>query len=523
MKKVAVIYTRVSSDRQVDNMSLGEQKRICEQFCLNSDLSIDSFFIDEGESAKTISRKEFQKMLEYCRVNKARIGYVVVYKVDRFARNMEDHAAVTAMLSRMGINLLSATEPINPTHTGKLMEHMLASFAEFDNSVRSERSANGMRARAAEGCWQAHAPIGYVTARDAANRPTLAFQSDEMTFKIQTLFNEFATGRYLQSEAVELAWKLDIRNHSDDLPSKNTVLNLLRSVTHAGYISNSLTDMKRVKGLHPAMISLEQYLLVQDILNGKKRGQSPEKRVNTEYPLRRFLLCSLCERPLTASGSAGRTKKYPAYHCTRCTKKVMGSTVRISKEKAHEDFLTLLDCLRPSNWVLKVFKEITLRKWDQEFRDIQSQRRKVDKEIAETEDLKNELMTKYLKSSVISDEIFASQHDRLTVRKAQLELQRDELHDNELNKEVIVDEAVAFISSAATVWSSAPLLDKQRFQKLVYEQGIYVKPDQTFGTAQLSPIYQSITEIEKYFKNMDITEKPDNPEWCPGLDSNQRP
>ena len=141
MKTLAVIYTRVSSEEQVDNMSLGNQEDECKRFIARQpgDLKVDRVFAEEGESAKTADRTKLKELLEYCRQNKNTVGHVVVYKLDRFARSVQDHMALQAVLKKMGIILWSATEPIGESTTGKLMEHVLASFAQFDNDVRSER------------------------------------------------------------------------------------------------------------------------------------------------------------------------------------------------------------------------------------------------------------------------------------------------------------------------------------------------------------------------------------------------
>src|SRR2546428_10850792 len=64
-----------------------------------------------------------------------------------------------------GISLRSATEPIDDTSTGKLMEGVLTAFAQFDNDVRSERTRAGMRAALELGRWTFPAPLGYPQRR----------------------------------------------------------------------------------------------------------------------------------------------------------------------------------------------------------------------------------------------------------------------------------------------------------------------------------------------------------------------
>jgi site-specific DNA recombinase len=89
---------------------------------------------------------------------------VVVYNLTRFAREKYDHFALRALLKSLGISLRSATEPIDDTSTGKLMEGVLAAFAQFDNDVRSDRTRAGMKAALELGRWTFPAPLGYLSA-----------------------------------------------------------------------------------------------------------------------------------------------------------------------------------------------------------------------------------------------------------------------------------------------------------------------------------------------------------------------
>ena len=503
MKTAVVIYTRVSSDKQKDNMSLGEQERICRDFVAHQkgDLKVDRVFVEEGESAKTADRTKLKEMLEYCRKNKNTVGHLVVYKIDRFARSVQDHMALQILLKKLGIVLWSATEPIGETTTGKLMEHVLASFAQFDNDVRSERCRNGMRARAEEGCWVSHALVGYVNVKDELKRPTLTFD-EKMVKQVRKFFDEFLTGRYTQTEAIALAEKCGVRTAKGRPMSKNGVIGMLNNVAYAGFIQNALTDNKRIKALHPPIIQLEQFNEVQRILRGHKKTIEPlTTRIKRAWPLKRFLYCGQCGQPLTGSASKGRSGgHFGAYHCTKCTKSRDGATVRLPKAQAHEDFGALLDSLVPSDWALKVFKEIVIRRWNLEYRDVQNERRRLDSEIKKLENRKNELFDRWMAGRIKDDKTYDEQSDRITVQKEALEVERADLKSDEIDKERIVDQAVHFIANAREIWQNAAVLDKVRFQKLVYEAGIPVFPDRTFGTAKPSVIYQHLTDIEKAYE-----------------------
>ena len=115
-----------------------------------------------GHRPKTAQRAEFLRAIEFCRKNKGKIDAFVVYKVDRFARNTEDHFYVRKMLIDYGVTLHSVTEPIGNNPAEKFIETVLAGSAEFDNAVRAQRCIDGMSARFNQGIYPYKPPIGYA-------------------------------------------------------------------------------------------------------------------------------------------------------------------------------------------------------------------------------------------------------------------------------------------------------------------------------------------------------------------------
>ncbi len=73
-------------------------------------------------------------------MNKGRVHFVVVFNLTRFARDKDDHFALRSHLQSPGISLRSATEPIDDTSTGKLMENATGRIAAGVTSeyVRAE-------------------------------------------------------------------------------------------------------------------------------------------------------------------------------------------------------------------------------------------------------------------------------------------------------------------------------------------------------------------------------------------------
>ena len=101
--KVAVIYTRVSSQEQVSGYSLADQERICREYARKNELTILKVFREEGESAKIEDRTQMNLMREYCLHNTGKVGYIIVYKADRFSRDSMGHALLRKFFRDCGV------------------------------------------------------------------------------------------------------------------------------------------------------------------------------------------------------------------------------------------------------------------------------------------------------------------------------------------------------------------------------------------------------------------------------------
>jgi site-specific DNA recombinase len=104
-----VIYARYSLDRQTEQSIEGQLKEYC-VYALRNDCNIIEEYIDRAISGTTDHRPEFQRMLEDS--TKRHLQGVLVYQLDRFARNRYDGATYKAKLKKNGVRVLSARENI---------------------------------------------------------------------------------------------------------------------------------------------------------------------------------------------------------------------------------------------------------------------------------------------------------------------------------------------------------------------------------------------------------------------------
>src|SRR2546430_2541303 len=134
--KRAVIYLRESTADQaqaadaVEGYSIPAQREACTRKAHDLDAEVVAEFVDRGESARSVDRKELQKMLARL-AEHGDIDYVIVHKVDRLARNRADDVQIQLAIERAHAQLVSVTENVDATPSGKLVRHIMADLAAF--------------------------------------------------------------------------------------------------------------------------------------------------------------------------------------------------------------------------------------------------------------------------------------------------------------------------------------------------------------------------------------------------------
>lgn len=160
MKK-AVIYARFSSHSQTEQ-SIEGQLRECYDFAKRSDITIVGEYIDRALTGTSDKRPQFLKMIEDSK--KKNFEYVLVYQLDRFARNRYDSANYKAKLKKNGVRVLSAKENITDDASGILVEGMLESMAEYYSAELSQKVKRGIKESLIKGNFiGGHGLLGYDT------------------------------------------------------------------------------------------------------------------------------------------------------------------------------------------------------------------------------------------------------------------------------------------------------------------------------------------------------------------------
>ena len=141
----AVIYARYSSDSQRE-ASIEGQLRDCKDYAEKNGITVVGTYIDRAYSAKTDDRPEFQHMIKDSA--KKIFDVVLVWKLDRFARNRYDAVNYKHQLEKNGVHLVSAMEPISQGPEGIMVESMLIGMAEYYSAELALKVARGERENA---------------------------------------------------------------------------------------------------------------------------------------------------------------------------------------------------------------------------------------------------------------------------------------------------------------------------------------------------------------------------------------
>ena len=145
-----VIYARFSSDHQREE-SIEGQIRICKEYASKNGITIINEYIDRAISGKTDKRPSFQKMIADSDTKLFQV--VIVYALDRFARNGKQSAIYENMLNLNGVQLHSATENITGSPSSIILKSMLQGMAEYYSAELATKITRGMTENALKGKW----------------------------------------------------------------------------------------------------------------------------------------------------------------------------------------------------------------------------------------------------------------------------------------------------------------------------------------------------------------------------------
>lgn len=278
-----VIYARYSSDNQREE-SIEGQLRECKEFANRNDITIVDTYIDRAFSAKTDNRPSFQKMIRDSAKNQ--FDVIIVWKLDRFARNRYDSAHYKAQLRRNGVKVVSATEAISEGAEGIILESVLEGMAEYYSAELAEKVIRGQTENAMK-CKFNGGPVTFGYYIDDEQH----FQIDEETAPyITQIYNAYDSGMTMK----EIAEDLNNKGVSNSRGGKFTINIISKILSNRRYIGEyRFRDIVVPNGI-PAIVDKDLFDRVQASLE-KNKHASAKYKADDEYILTTKLYCGNCK------------------------------------------------------------------------------------------------------------------------------------------------------------------------------------------------------------------------------------
>jgi site-specific DNA recombinase len=482
-----IIYCRVSSKEQVEGTSLQSQQLACQEYARAHNISVLKVFVEQGESAKFADRTQLLELIDFCRQSKGKVNLLLVWKVDRLARNVGDHFNIKASLVKYGVRVLSVTEPIDSNPEGQLMETILAGFAQFDNDIRAMRTVQGMKRKLQEGIFPWKPPLGYQSSIQSGEKKHDPDRPDQALFGLlQKAWKEFASGTYTKAEMRRLmeSWGIETRNGKP--LSDQSLDNLFRNKYYAGILVDPWTG-EEYEGKHLPMVSRGTFAKVQQIISRHNRSV-PHQKERPEFPLRGLVRCHQCQRYLTGGFSRGRSRHYPYYLCAN---KKCASHRSYPVEPLHDEFAAFLDGIAAKPELVEKLRELVIQTAEERWAFVKTRKDRQEAELVRVTRQIQELIT-MRSQKLISDEEFVAQKSLLSEKRTVLEATPAVERINATHIREQLSKITEPLSHLGETWRVLPPPFQRRFERLILPVGFV---NSATRTAELGLLFRAFGQL----------------------------
>ena len=302
----AVIYARYSSDSQRE-ASIEGQLRDCKAYAEKNGITVVGTYIDRAYSAKTDDRPDFQRMIKDS--GKKIFDVVLVWKLDRFARNRFDAVNYKYQLEKNGVHLVSAMEPISQGPEGIMVESMLIGMAEYYSAELALKVARGERENALQCKYNGGVvPLGFTIGKE----DRLYHIDPETAPIVQEIFSRYADGEPAEKIAASLNER-GLRTRTGKPFVKNSFFQIFRNRRYIG--EYRYKDIVTPGGI-PAIVDKDLFDRVQQRFEQNRIAHGRPAKEDVSYLLTTKLFCGKCGTLM--GGESGTSHMGNTYYYYKC-------------------------------------------------------------------------------------------------------------------------------------------------------------------------------------------------------------
>ncbi len=479
----AVIYARVSSKKQAkENNGLQSQETRCREYARGK-YDVIAVFQDDV-SGSTANRSGMNALLAFLKTRRNDPVVVLFDDVSRLARDLDSHRELKRKIRAMHCHLETPSYVFRDDPDSEFGEMVQAGVAEQMRRKNAEQTFNRMRAVLLNGYWPFQPPRGYKRPGIKGMKSALVRDEPVATIMAEAMQN-FASG-HLQTQA-EVKRFLEAQPAFPKCLPNGTIRiqrikEMLTRVIYAGFVEHAPWDVSLRKGNHDPIIDLATFEKIQERLNGKAKLPA-RADLNEAFPLRGFLLCGDCGKPMTACPSTGRSKTYLYYLCQRSGCESKGKS--INRDIVHKEFDGIINGLQPRPELIAMAKAMFSDIWEQRLLSAKQQASKVKSDIKKLDSKISALLDRIVDAQ--SDAIVGAYEKRIT------ELEREKQLLIESGKGMLQSKpsfersfrtAITFLANPQKLWINGNLAAKRTLLKLAFADKLIFDRENGLRTAQ---------------------------------------
>lgn len=369
----AVIYCRVSTTKQtIQGHGLQSQEMRCREYAEARGYEVLAVFPDDvSGGGDFMERPGMVALLSFLKAKPDMSLCVIFDDLKRFARDAEFHIKLRRELNAVGAKVECLNFKFEDTPEGEFIETIMAAQGELERKQNRRQVVQKMQARVRAGYYLFAPAYGY-TYEKVDGHGKMLVPDGEKAENVRNAIEGLASGRFRTIAEVKRYLE-----EVSDLPRTrhgeirfSTVTEILRRPLYAGLINVPSWGIKDLPGKHEPLVSYEAWSKAQTVLDGKALAPA-RKDISEDFPLRGFVLCGDCGKPLTACWSKSKTgKMHPYYLCAQrgCPSKRKS----IRRADIEEPFEESFKALRPRKTILSACKAMFSDAWDLRARDAAS-------------------------------------------------------------------------------------------------------------------------------------------------------
>ncbi len=484
MQQKSIIYCRVSSTRQsTEGHGLDSQEHRCREYAKQKGYDVIKVFSDSFTGAGDfMDRPAMSSLLGFLDKNQT-TNYIVIFDdLKRLGRDTSFYLKLRLEFDARGAKVECPNFTFEETPEGKFIETIIAAQGELERKQNQRQVKQKMKARLEKGYWSFVGFPGYDMLKDPIHGQMLKRIEPEASI-IKEALEGYASDRF--GNQIDVQKFLLSKNFlGKKYISLDLVKRLLVNVLYTGYVEYKRWDVSRRIGYHEPLISLETFDKIQNKLNGKIKV-SLRKDNSKEFPLRGFVLCFQCFKPMTASWTTGRNGKHPYYHCKTKDCSMKGKGIR--RKNMEDDFEKILRSIKPKEKTLNLTKEILLDIWNKRILNVGDVLKNHEKSLDEIRGRIRMFLDRIGKTENESlVQTYEKEIGKLSKEEETLENQIRFMGSTKPDFGTALDRTFNFLKNPYLYWMKDDLTAKHLVLKLVFADLLIYNRLKGFGTANLS-------------------------------------